>query len=600
MTSHLLLITLGPIQDFIAQARRTRDLWYGSHLLSELGRCAARALVDGKGHLVFPALEAGDPELRRCRKPLREETKAPPLSIANKLLAEVPSGIDPEVLARDVREAVQAFWRDDIGANIKRKCDGLLAKGIDDTWREQLDSFLEFTASWAPLDDGHSSYSTARTKLEKAVAGRKNLRDFGQWTHLRGNVPKSSLDGARETVLRRANAREQSLTRRYRIDRNEQLDAIGLIKRAGGEPEQFVPIINVGLVPWLERAKSECPRQFEKLLKACEQLGLSQVRRSDLPCAALFPFNASIVLRSRWASVFDEEGLDENPDEWGRQHVGPLLKQLGEPSSYVVCLVADGDGMGHAIDSLKSASEHRELSRRLAKFASDARTIVEHEHMGSLVYAGGDDVLAFLPLSHALACADALRKNFAGHMQGPTLSVGIGVGHVMEAMGDLLDIGRAAERLAKGKDLPIEMRRNALGVIFDKRSGGQSTWRARWEQWNGDPTGRLLEDVQLLSHRLSSRKVYDIDRLLRSMPSPKNVGSDLRWHQVLEFEIRNALARNYGGDGGLTPDQVNLPLPMKYEDLHREASSWIARMKIARMLGDGNGQTSQYGLEVHS
>ena len=47
MTAHLLLVTLGPVQDFIAQARRTRDLWYGSHLLSELGRAAARALVGG-------------------------------------------------------------------------------------------------------------------------------------------------------------------------------------------------------------------------------------------------------------------------------------------------------------------------------------------------------------------------------------------------------------------------------------------------------------------------------------------------------------------------------------------------------------------------
>jgi hypothetical protein len=47
MTAHLLLVTLGPVQDFIAQARRTRDLWYGSHLLSELGRAAARVLADG-------------------------------------------------------------------------------------------------------------------------------------------------------------------------------------------------------------------------------------------------------------------------------------------------------------------------------------------------------------------------------------------------------------------------------------------------------------------------------------------------------------------------------------------------------------------------
>ena len=45
MSGHLLLVTIGPVQEFIAQARRTRDLWYGSHLLSELARAGARALV---------------------------------------------------------------------------------------------------------------------------------------------------------------------------------------------------------------------------------------------------------------------------------------------------------------------------------------------------------------------------------------------------------------------------------------------------------------------------------------------------------------------------------------------------------------------------
>ena len=94
MTAHLLLVMLGPVQEFIAQARRTRDLWFGSHLLSELSRRAARAMVDGGAQLVFPALTKGHPEIEPCSGPLREDR--PPLNIANKLLAEVPAGIAPE------------------------------------------------------------------------------------------------------------------------------------------------------------------------------------------------------------------------------------------------------------------------------------------------------------------------------------------------------------------------------------------------------------------------------------------------------------------------------------------------------------------------
>src|SRR5204862_1418878 len=85
---YLVSIALGPVQEFIAQARRTRDLWYGSHLLSELSRAAARHLADGGAELIFPALARGDDELLPCRSPVRPNGR-PPLNVANRLLAEV-------------------------------------------------------------------------------------------------------------------------------------------------------------------------------------------------------------------------------------------------------------------------------------------------------------------------------------------------------------------------------------------------------------------------------------------------------------------------------------------------------------------------------
>lgn len=115
MTAHLLLVTFGPVQDFIAQARRTRDVWYGSHLLSELERAAARALVDGGAKLIFPSLQAGDAQLVACLAPLRDDT-TPPQNIANKLLAEMPDGVEPQQLATAARKAVANYWRDKVAA----------------------------------------------------------------------------------------------------------------------------------------------------------------------------------------------------------------------------------------------------------------------------------------------------------------------------------------------------------------------------------------------------------------------------------------------------------------------------------------------------
>lgn len=53
MTKHILILILslglGPIQDFISAARRTRDLWFGSFLLSEISKATAKAVRGQNG-----------------------------------------------------------------------------------------------------------------------------------------------------------------------------------------------------------------------------------------------------------------------------------------------------------------------------------------------------------------------------------------------------------------------------------------------------------------------------------------------------------------------------------------------------------------------
>lgn len=613
MKGHLLLITLGPVQEFIAQARRTRDLWYGSHLLSELGRAGARALVDGGATLVFPALARGEPELVHARGPLREDGQ-PPLNVPNKLLAEVPSEIDPGCLARQVREAVLTFWRRDLAGPVRQRCLGLLDDGVDGAFAEQIDTFIEFTAAWSPLGD----YATARSRVERAVAARKNLRDFDPWRHVRGMVPKSSLDGARETVLRPGRDRPPGLAAKYRIEDGEELDAIGLVKRAGGEPDQFLPIGNVALGPWIRATSALSPKDWEALRSACREVGLARVERQNLPAAQNFPFHANILLPSRWSSVFKEQHLEGDAAAWGLRHVAPLLVAMGEPHPYVACLVADGDRMGATIDRLGSAAAHRAFSQSLSAFARNARNIVEQQHWGSLVYAGGDDVLAFLPLTEALGCADDLRKAFAEEIaracaglppkaERPTLSVGIGVGHLMESMGDLLGLGRAAEKLAKNGPVDGNGGRNALAVIVDKRSGGQRSWHARWTDHCGNPVARIGKDRQLLtSGRLSTRKVYELHKTLARLPEG-SVGPDREWARLLILQVRHSLSRVSASqdtaDPALPGDlDLTLDPEADYASLRRKLAGVVSRllvgMTVAAAVPRGGGHGCGQGPEA--
>ena len=54
-----LMVSIGPVQGFVAQARRTRDLWAGSFLLSWLTGKAMAAVTAAGGRILVPAPSHG-------------------------------------------------------------------------------------------------------------------------------------------------------------------------------------------------------------------------------------------------------------------------------------------------------------------------------------------------------------------------------------------------------------------------------------------------------------------------------------------------------------------------------------------------------------
>ena len=95
MSQHLLIISIGPVQEFIASARRSRDLWFGSWLLSELSKAAALRIVNQHQNdlscLIFPAAEnLGD---------LQEGSN---FNVVNKIVA---------LVAQDPSTFDQAIWQ---------------------------------------------------------------------------------------------------------------------------------------------------------------------------------------------------------------------------------------------------------------------------------------------------------------------------------------------------------------------------------------------------------------------------------------------------------------------------------------------------------
>lgn len=492
--SFLLEINIGPVQDFISASRRTRDLWFASSMLSELSKAAALSLHNDGGKLIFPAPENPATDLAPVNNPNAT------INAANVILAEFHDG-NPATIADNARKAVNERFMH-YANGVKHR----LATWINsDMWDKQIRGIIEFY--WACVNVG-DDYAQARKQLSRLISGRKNIRDFMP-SDFGAGVPKSSLDGMRESVLIHPMPPEKirTLHRAVRLKDGECLDASGLIRRAGRmsdnpNDEIFPSISRVAVDSWIRGKGSNFMRSnMAGLAHYCDELSdLGVLNRVRDEVYSVFPFEGSVLYPSRHKAMIAECRNDSESAEKAAKLCRDIAGVLsagnmpGEP--YVAVICADGDRMGATLSAMKTADQHRKFSRELSKFAVMARGIVRKNH-GVCIYTGGDDVLAFLPLDTVLECSRELHDSFGALMgkfgnEPPSLSVGVSIAHALEDIELLLQYGREAERIAKGDD------RNGLAVTARARGNQSVTVREQWrESSTWDHAGLMPLDLRL-------------------------------------------------------------------------------------------------------
>lgn len=610
-SQHVIVITVGPVADFVQASRRTRDVWFSSHMVSEFARAAVHSLVKEGWLIVFPAFEPNAPDHPELEPTVsrRRENGQPARSTNDKIVA-VGSG-DPAPAVASAREAACERWRD-VARNAAREARDLLRADAD--VEGIVEDFFEFVSAWAPYDpaveDGPKSYVTVRNRVEAAVAARERLREFAQWPGT--SLPKSSLDGFRETVLVKPQDRTRSaqdVARRYRLTSGEELDAIGLVKRMGGKPRQFPPLARIALASWIAAAARRCiddadlAGSWAALIRRCEREEVSGVDRTAerwLDDDNAFLFDGEVFLEDQWPNL----GLGNDPEKsrevsrnFGKDFVARVLKKTGAPDPHVACLVADGDNLTERLKLLKCPEEQRQFSLRLAKYAEGTYDIVA-EHLGSVVYAGGDDLLAFVPVTRALACAAELREAFREAMdegpgkEAPTLSVGIAIGHLLNPMRDLLAAGNRAlfDDAKQGLGLPGQEARDALAVVVRKRGGEEIRFRANWDENPVAAIERLVTHIREGS--VPSRLPFAVRELLRRLPKPNSLDESAKksFVAVLAHELARIVAHKSQDKAPLTLADLELPDPKPfvaaghYRDLYELVNAWVERYLVARLI----------------
>ena len=514
---YLFQVNIGPVQDFIASARRTRDLSFGSWFLSELSRAAVRQIVEKNGleNLIFPA-----PLQKAVLDPYNKE-----FNVANKIVALVDQ--PPQDLSMLVHGAISKRLheiRDEAYKEIT------LPDPIRPRAEAQIDDLVEFL--WVALPYKEPDYEGTRQQLEALMAARKNTRDFTRVTW--GDyIPKSSIDGQLESVIpeheypsRRIPETErlakiQRLYEHYGAGPAERLSGVDLLKRCGTTAfgSRFPSTSHMATISFLQRlealqgenrkqVRNAWDEYIEKVQKMANSRQLERIPDSYSSHPILGRYEGSMLLEDRLVDVFYMPAADTSKNtrlQEAKKALRDFYQSLDNqftalgfgkerPDPYYALLQADGDGMGAVITAQaeQGHERHRQLSQALARFAGKVDAIVR-KHQGAPVYAGGDDVLAFLPLHTILQCASELATQFRSDLNGfadqdgrpPTLSVGVAIVHHLDTLREARQLAQEAEHRAKGVD-----GKNALSITISKRSGEDYSIAG---SWGGNGTNRAID-----------------------------------------------------------------------------------------------------------
>ncbi|MEO0188612.1 MAG: type III-B CRISPR-associated protein Cas10/Cmr2 [candidate division WOR-3 bacterium] len=367
-----------------------------------------------------------------------------------------------------------------------------------------------------------SAYSLIIELVEKLLGARKSVRDF---KYLEQPGEKCHLCGEYEVL--NINWEELRNKKPNLVKEGERLCGVCTTKRLFPEIiEDIFGLKNAIRFPSTsEMASIGEKRRLSKEIKKCfkGEFKIFRCKYRKIPKTVSVPKLKDDILYDidgQWliTTSYRKEYLEreynlKNVDEKYLEEMRSFLQGREiNPSRYYAILQMDGDNMGkwlrgefnpkigdvihpgvkeelisHGDDKVlkilcsphpTSPSIHQAFSRRLSTFALESvRKIVEEEHYGKLVYAGGDDVLALLPIEEVLGCAYDLQKAFKDTLSPrATMSAGIVIVHYKYPLYLALDEVRYAEKRAKD-----HYQKNAFCLRFLRHSGEARECGGNWE-----------------------------------------------------------------------------------------------------------------------
>lgn len=595
---YLFLFTITPVQSFIAQARKTQDLYTGSWLLSELCRKAAQEAKriandeyksNPRAEVIFPNI--GNP------------------SIPNRFILQITADEEPRNLGFEVKKKTNQFLLD-FGKSILTEMN--LAE--PDNFKEQICGY--FSMNWVVQPVNKGGYAAAYTQIERLLGAVKNSRQFSQ---LPETGRKCSLSGEQNALFYkpRKNDKGKEITPKF-IDLNgnkptkikynfnilsgEGLSAVSFIKRFTG------------------KAKSDLRKSFSSGFPSTAEIAvmdaIAQIKENDdqvdlKQYQEFFTGHKNCVFDSQLyfednlkTKYFKKHDYDECVKDFSliTEYFDGKIKPIFEKyslklSKYYAILVFDGDDMGKWLSGafLKEEKKdnleafHKTLTQKLGEYAAFANGSLS-EPRGKAVYAGGDDFLGFVNLSHLFDVMTELRQMFEEKIdvseftdKKMTFSAGVAVAHYKTPLSEALKWARKMEKEAKqidGKD--------AFAIAVLKHSGEIEKTVWRWKRACGC-TPMLIKSIvtRLQTNEFSNTFIHNLHEELHRLLDEKGEikfdteGLDAK---VLESEIKRLVGRSWMGKNKHGIDEASELKEYKKAEIANLSHELLFLYKLSKKL----------------
>lgn len=533
--THFFIFSLGPVQSFIAQARKAQDLYLGCRMISDYCRYAAILFEDKGGTVIFPKIDSTsitnrfvglislpnqDTEEADGKRIGEEITKAVQNRFVKEGLQAIRAGLGNSIKPEDItgmREQLEAhlqtYWvfsrydsQDYAGSYQEaervfgmskhlRTPKVLTYQGADSNYDMFASDFLGETGRkcivdgelnvkiyrWSEEDKGRYGDNNSRllmhnklflsNRREVVLVGRQ--ADEGPFVSIKQVPPKFIQDGEGLSAV--------SFFKRCYLpdgtDHKGMKNAPDYWDSKGYSGEKFfqdceVPTTaKIALLDVLTNAKDDMSCRLKNLI--------CNARPVDF--ASKYP-----GYRAEEEELYFEENLTETYfrkqllDETKREEIRTaqqnfklaLSKEGIQLQPYYALVAFDIDGLGKHLQKCDTQEAHKDIAGKLNDFANKVSELIKSD-TGLLLHAGGDDFLLMLNLHRLFDTLIAIRALWDKLFTDLTYSTSVLISHYKAPLTRAVKTVKAELKTVKTRFK--HEGKNGVSFCFMAKSGAVST-----------------------------------------------------------------------------------------------------------------------------